>query len=380
MVDSTRIGCSILQDSKALVSDLKGQIDQLDLALVVVFCSVSYDLPEIARELERAFPKVVVVGCTTAGEIGPKGYSRHSVSAISFSVTDFSVSVELYKDLHDFPLGRWRTNTSSLHSRHNSLYHLNSDSKTFGLLLVDGMSIREEPLVRVVASAIPQIPLIGGSAGDDLNFEQTYIFYQGKLWSDAALLILITTALPFKLFKTQHFVASDQRMVVTAAIPEHRIVTEINGLPAGPEYARQLGLEGMEQLSPMVFAAHPVVVKMGDAEYVRSIQKVNSDGSLTFFCAIDVGVVLRTAQGVDIVTNLKQMLEHVHHQVGPPQALITCDCILRRLELEQHGLLSPVSELLTNNNGVGFSTYGEQINGVHVNQTCTGIAIGSHGD
>jgi hypothetical protein len=28
------------------------------------------------------------------------------------------------------------------------------------------------------------------------------------------------------------------------------------------------------------------------------------------------------------------------------------------------------------NNAVGFSTYGEQFNGIHVNQTLTGVAIG----
>jgi len=36
-----------------------------------------------------------------------------------------------------------------------------------------------------------------------------------------------------------------------------------------------------------------------------------------------------------------------------------------------------VGEIFSRNNTVGFSTYGEQFHGVHVNQTLTGIAIGS---
>jgi hypothetical protein len=36
-----------------------------------------------------------------------------------------------------------------------------------------------------------------------------------------------------------------------------------------------------------------------------------------------------------------------------------------------------VGELFQRNNTVGFSTYGEQYGGVHVNQTFTGIAIGT---
>ena len=35
-----------------------------------------------------------------------------------------------------------------------------------------------------------------------------------------------------------------------------------------------------------------------------------------------------------------------------------------------------VSELLAANRVVGFSTYGEQFNAMHVNQTFTGVAIG----
>jgi hypothetical protein len=36
-----------------------------------------------------------------------------------------------------------------------------------------------------------------------------------------------------------------------------------------------------------------------------------------------------------------------------------------------------VAELFRSNNTIGFNSYGEQFHGVHVNQTLTGIAIGS---
>jgi hypothetical protein len=50
---------------------------------------------------------------------------------------------------------------------------------------------------------------------------------------------------------------------------------------------------------------------------------------------------------------------------------------LRKLEIARHGFTQRVSELLRRNNAVGFNTYGEQFRGMHVNQTLTGIAIGS---
>jgi hypothetical protein len=59
----------------------------------------------------------------------------------------------------------------------------------------------------------------------------------------------------------------------------------------------------------------------------------------------------------------------------PPEAIIACDCILRRLAIEEVQGLREVSRILADHHVVGFSTYGEQFSAVHVNQTMTGVAI-----
>lgn len=109
---------------------------------------------------------------------------------------------------------------------------------------------------------------------------------------------------------------------------------------------------------------------------MRSIQKANPDGSLTFFCAIEDGVVLRVGHGVDLVENLERALAGIRGDIGPPQVVLGCDCILRKLEMVQNGLVARVDAMFRDNNFVGFNSYGEQYRGVHVNQTLTGIAIG----
>jgi hypothetical protein len=165
-------------------------------------------------------------------------------------------------------------------------------------------------------------------------------------------------------------------MVVTEADPSCRVVTEINGEPAGQEYARMVGLD-VDKLTPFIFATYPVVVRVGGTYYVRSMQKVNEDESLTFFCAIDRGIVLTVALGVDPVENLEEAFCGVRSRIGTPQLTIGCDCILRRLELDQRGIKEQVGRIFADNNVVGFSTYGEQFNAIHVNQTFTAVAIGS---
>jgi hypothetical protein len=224
-------------------------------------------------------------------------------------------------------------------------------------------------------NAFGKLPLVGGSAGDGLNFGKTQVYSDGAFQTDSAVVALVTTAVPFKIFKTQHFAPTEQRMVVTAADAEHRIVKEIDGLPAADSYAQFVGTD-VDNLDPTRFAEQPIVVMIDGTNYVRSIQKANPDGSLTFFCAIEEGLVLRGARGVDLVGNLEEAFAGVQAAIGRPQLVIGCDCILRKLEMTQRGLVDRVEEVLRDNNVIGFSSYGEQHLGVHVNQTLTGIAFG----
>ena len=77
-----------------------------------------------------------------------------------------------------------------------------------------------------------------------------------------------------------------------------------------------------------------------------------------------------------MLENLQEAFAKVRATVGPPQLVLGCDCILRRLEGERDGLQERIGKLLAENNVIGFATYGEQFNSMHVNQTFTGIAIG----
>ena len=87
-------------------------------------------------------------------------------------------------------------------------------------------------------------------------------------------------------------------------------------------------------------------------------------------------MVLRLGQAVDPVEVAKGAFQHVRDTVGELALVIGCDCILRRLEFESDGRLGEMAQIMMDNKVFGFSTYGEQFNGIHVNQTFTGIAIG----
>jgi len=369
------LGQSYAADAREAVAEFYKAVAQPDMELVLFFCSSEYDLEPLAEEMNRLFTGVKVVGCTTAGEIGPAGYLAHSLSGASFPAESSTVVSGILNDLDQFDIASGHDFAQSLLQQLESKVPEVNPDNSFAIMLIDGMSVREEPVAHALQYALGKIPLFGGSAGDDLKFVKTYVFSDGRFHSDSAALILITTSLSFKIFKTQHFVSTDERLVVTEADSAERIVKEINGLPAAEEYARLVGVD-VKDLNPMYFAALPVVVMIDGTDYVRSIQKANPDGSLTFFCAIEEGLVFRAAHGINLINNLKETFDKIHEEIGAPQLVIGCDCILRNLEISQNGLKERVGEIFKSNNTIGFSSYGEQIRGVHVNQTLTGIAIG----
>ena len=371
----TRRAQSCAVGERAAAHEFHAAVAQEHMALVIFFCSAGYDLAVLAHEMQRLFTGVQVIGCTTAGEFGPAGCSERSIVGASFASSSFTAVSGRIDRLTSFEFSRAQSVAQDLMQQLERLDQRADATNSFALLLIDGLSVREEPVTRALQGALEGLPLVGGSAGDGLDFGTTYVYADGSFRSDVAVLVLVTTQLPFGIFKTQHFVPTDERVVVTAADAMHRIVREFDGRPAAQDYARLTG-SSIDDLDTMHFARQPMVVLIDGTTYVRSIQSANPDGSLTLFCAIEEGVVLRVARGEDLLGNLDGALATIHSAIGTPQLVIAFDCILRKLEVVENGVLGRVEEMYRRNNVVGFNGYGEQFRGVHVNQTLTGIAFG----
>jgi len=151
-------------------------------------------------------------------------------------------------------------------------------------------------------------------------------------------------------------------------------VFELNAEPAAEEYARHIGV-AVAALDHRVFAAHPLAVRIHDQYYVRAIQQVHDDLSLSFYCAVENGIVLTVMKPGPILPNLQTLVDGLQARLGDLLLTIGCDCFLRRLELEDSDNLEQIGGFLRDQRVMGFNTYGEQFNGMHINQTFTGVAI-----
>ncbi|GAA0705823.1 nitric oxide-sensing protein NosP [Vreelandella titanicae] len=357
-------------------AELADALQHEHLGFVLFFCSAEYDLAALADALESSFPTTPLSGCTTAGEITPGGYDRGSIVAIGFDRRLFAIETALIDDLEHFELANAQPLVDTLleQCRQQTIAPINEHS--FALTLLDGLSSREEQVLATLDAALGRIPSFGGSAGDDNHLSHTHVYTAGRFYTRAAVVVMINTRLPFEVFSTHHLIPLAHKLVVTEADREQRRVIELNGLPAAQVYA-ELVCSAPAQLNAGIFARHPLAVRIGGQHYVRSIQRVNSDSSLSFYCAVENGIVLTAMQPTPLLDNLSVMLAGVGARLGAPSMIIGCDCFLRRMELEALQQLDQASQLLRQAGVVGFNTYGEQHHGMHVNQTFTGVAFGS---
>lgn len=359
----------------SVVADIAAQLPSDGLALILFFVSPWYDPHEFFAEVTKTFPGAPVYGCTTAGELAPDGWGDNSVVALGFMADDFSAVARPIFDLANFRVEDGRRIGAELRQELARCGGDADDQRSFGLLLIDGLCQREEAVMSAIYASLDNIPVVGGSAGDGLRFERTWIFCNGQAHTDAAILILLKTSLPFRLFKCDNFEPTATKMVVTEADAERRVVKEINAEPAAREYSRAVGIMDTK-LDAFSFASHPVLVRVGGAYYARSIQRMNPDGSLSFFCAIDEGMVLTAARARNPVGATLDLFAETRDEIGDVSLYLGFECVLRRLDAEQHQFAREMSELYRENRVVGFHTYGEQFRSMHVNQTLTGVAIG----
>lgn len=358
-------------DPVRAVSLLREQLAADDASAVLLFCSGGYDLGQLGSAIAQGF-RAPVAACTSHAQIGPHGYVQGGITGLSLHSTDLLMHTVLLS-----PLSLCQSQAVSLAREHAARMARRPGARSFGLLLVDGLSLWEDYVAAALYESLGNVPVVGGSAAPAPLQPEPAVYHAGRFVKGAAVLALCETdSLAFECFSAQHFVPSQTKLVITLADPERRLVYEINGEPAAQAYAAALGLEP-QQLGFEQFACHPLLLDLGEARLPRAIRASHDDGSLTMACAIDEGLVVSLADSGDPLGVLEHALNDVQRAVPDPAAMLVFDCALRRLELQLRGLEQQAGKLLANRHAVGMCGLGEQLGPLHANHTLTGIALGS---
>lgn len=374
-----KVGHAKFGQEEKTVASVVEQIKQKDTSLVLFFCSSHFNQEKIAdafREEARdtCFSSATFVGCTTDVVITSQGFQSSSLTAMSFNTDSMKVGIGLGKNIEKDPISAAKAAVSEA-ARQLNMTPDQLDDKYVGIVLIDGTSEVEEFVIMGIAKTAPRLRTIGGSAGDDYSFNKVFLHLNFETFNNALVFILIKTDAPFATISTNNYLPTQKRLRVTKADPEKRVVYEFNGRPAVSEYCRAIGSK-TKDMNPEMFVTHPLGINIGENYYLRSPLRAEDDGGLKFFSRITENSRLTVMDPGNLIVETRKAIDTVQKKLGKISAMIVFNCLLRYIESEVQKSTSEVSKVLSVAPVCGFNTYGEQYDGLHINQTLTMLVFG----
>ncbi|MCL2578221.1 MAG: FIST C-terminal domain-containing protein [Defluviitaleaceae bacterium] len=358
--------CSVKTTVQEVVADLLYQLAGFETKMIVFFASrVTFEPSEISKQIQDAFPQSVVFGCSSHAENFNGKTQTASVSAMVFNSNVIeSAKVEALENLSD---GINVQPAFDAFDVHFGTPMSSVDYSEFGgIVLVDGLSLKEEEVMDKIGVKT-NIMFTGGSASDSLNFNSTYVYANGKAYTDAALLAVFKTKNGVDFIKTQSVDVTDVTLTVTKADTAKRAIIEFDNKPAVTRYAEALGVscEGVDAH----FFGNPLGLVIGTDVFVRSCQKIDGE-TLYLYCNVHEDTTLNLLKIKDIVPDTKSVVHDKLKELGSIAGILDFSCVLRTMQLINDGKTEAYANIFNGIPTSGFSTYGEEFLG-HINQTST---------
>lgn len=350
------------------VNDIKLQLKNQNPRVVIFFSSSYFDKEKVSHLMKENFKSSDIFGCSTSGELVSGKMMKNSLVAMALSsnvIEDVKIEVVDINDKDGIKKSFQAFDTYYKESTSQSEY-----SKYFGLVLIDGLSGKEEIIMDKIGDLTDHL-FLGGSAGDDLKFNKTYVFANGKTYSNAVILALFKPKTKFDIIKTQSFKVLDKKLIATKVNAKNREVIEFNNMPAVKAYAQAVGVP--ENKAADYFMSNPVGLVVDGDIYVRSPQQIKGK-SIIFYCNILEGMEVSLLESTNIVEDTKSAVSNKIKEMGGLSGIINFHCILRTLELEQKNHTKEYGKIFSDVPMIGFSTYGEEYLG-HINQTSTMLVL-----
>ena len=293
-----------------------------------------------------------VVLCSSSGEYTNTGYADGVITGFEYDLEDAEIIEIKYPPI------------KSVSELKKAYIKIKNNANAYMLLLCDGLSQMEETILSTFYFIESSFKIIGGSAGDSLQFKETYIYIGNKRVKNVAL--FVNSKKRTSLIKDNIYTKTGKTLLVTEADVINRTVKTFNNRPASTEYANILGIN--ERDLPSYFMNNPLGKAYDDDIFIASPMKVNSDKSITFYCEIMSNTFVHLLKSEDPISILQATLKSAPFK---PSFVFSINCILRSLKFIEDGTWKKFDKELLGfcGNTTGFISYGEQYYKYHSNQT-----------
>lgn len=326
--------------------------------LLFVFGGPDYvDHPEPIRELARAFPRSVIVGSSSAGEIHGQrvGDNTLSVGIIRFAHTRLSTALAPVRDSGD-----------SAFAGESLALQLQTPDLRACMVFCDGLNVNGSALARGLNGILgPRVLVSGGLAGDGSAFKRTWVLRRDRLVPGVAVAVGLSGS-RLQLGHGSRGGWSGFGPVRRVTKSAGSVLHELDGAAALPLYKQYLGerangLPATALLFPLELRVNP-----GADPVVRTVLAVSeAEGSMTYAGEVPEGAFVRFmhSDAERLITAAGESAGASVRGMGASAGLaVAVSCVGRRLvlgERVEEEVDAVAAALGGGDQLVGFYSYGE---------------------
>lgn len=333
-------------DKKMLKNALKeASKSSFKAQLIQVFTSLdsSKSIKELVTSLKEKFPKAIIIGTTTAGEIAHAKMQENS-TVISLSLFKKTTLKKAYIKKVDNKSGKKLSK------------QVCSKQTKAAVILSEGLTGKDyEGFLRGFNEENPNVIVAGGLAGDNFKLEKTFIFDGHKVYDKGSLAISFSSKSLYVNNKYNlNWTPIGKEFTITKATGV--FVQEIDNIPAIDFFAKYLGKNIFEN-DAKALPDFQLLFKEGATTVARTPMAIDGT-ALAFAAPVKEGQKVQfgfsnAASVISASSDIGKTLEQ-----NPAQAIYIYSCIARK------SLLGNVLENEFLNfeavaNTAGFFTYGE---------------------
>lgn len=367
-------GNPLVVGADAYQNALKGLNNQKP-TIAFVFSSITYEQESMLRGVQEIAGDVPVVGCSTAGEIvtiGPLDAPSVAVMLISATPDSLTTTIGVGTDIK----GSERKAGQGAAQEVVNLLGGKENLRGF-IMLADGLAGNGAEIVRGVLDVLGEhFPVVGGSAGDDFRFKETYQYARGQVHTGDVVGIGLSGNFTFGIGVKHGWGVLGIPSKVTKATAN--VVHEIDDRPAMELYEKYFGERAKslrEETLATLAVSYPLGIRSSDTEedyLIRDPLFVAENGSITCAAEVPEGSEVRIMMGTreSAIAMATQAAEKARIELGgkTPKAIIIFNCIARKKLLGLRGgeEIEAIQKVLGKDVPlIGLYTYGEQapING-----------------
>lgn len=347
---------AILEVLQQCVNDLAGVVPQAG----ILFTAIDFEHELILKEINQVFPEIDLIGCTTDGEASSVlGFQQDSLTLMLFYSDTVEISAGVGYGARENPFAAAQqavqqatakmTNSPKLCITVPASY-TESGSTTNGELILQGLKL----------ALGSQMPILGGTAGDQFRFQKTYQFFQNRVLTDSLPVLIFSGDIKFSYGIACGWQPIGRKSIVTKS--EGTVLYEIDGSTAMEYYQRYLG-----DRPPT--AEYPLAVYEGDSDryYMRVPNTYNLEtGSINFLGNVPENAIVQITdiRRDEVIAAAETSLQNAlaNYPGREPEAILLFSCCCRRWLLgtrakEEYQLVkNALSQAIPI---CGFYTYGE---------------------